>query len=224
RVTISGTRYKTFELLPVFLSRKFQRHWREAAKAADRHVGIVLLILRERQKRFVGVTRKRVGRRQQRVCADSIRIRIEGCAQRSHRLLVAPQQDESMSLTVQPGPPRGVARAKPVSLRKPVEGSQWIAEIQRREADLLVGPRLTRILGDHCFCGSDALFELTLRPAQSSACLQRDKVARLDCQRAREQLLGLEQPLLVPGWVITVEHFEYERGRDAGQSVDVLRL
>src|SRR5262249_52827696 len=122
--------------------------------------------------------------------------------------LVAPQQDESMSLTVQPGPPRGVARAKPVSLRKPVDGSQWIAEIQRREADLLVGPR----------------FELALRPAQSSACLQRDKVARLDGQRARKQFLGLGQPLLVPGSVITVEHFEYERRRDAGQSVDVLRL
>src|SRR6516164_5675053 len=113
-----------------------------------------------------------------------------------------------MSLTVQPGPPRGVARAKPVSLCKPVEGSEWIAEI----------------LGDHCFCGSDALFELALRPAERSACLQRDKVAWLDCQRARKQFLGLEQPLLVPGSVITVEHFEYERSRDAGQSVDVLRL
>src|SRR5262249_24583678 len=42
--------------------------------------------------------------------------------------------------------------------------------------------------------------------------------------RARKQFLGLEQPLLVPGSVITVEHFEYERSRDAGQSVDVLRL
>src|SRR5262249_5583303 len=129
-----------------------------------------------------------------------------------------------MSLTVQPGPPRRVARAKPVSLCKPVEGSQRIAEIHRREADLLVSPRLTGVLGDHCFCGSDALFELALRPAQSSACLQRGKVARPDRPRAREQFLGLEQPLLVPGLVITVEHFEYERSRDAGQSVDVLRL
>src|SRR5205807_875844 len=113
--------FKTFELLPVFPGRQIQRHRREAAKAADRDVGIVLLILRERQTRFVGVTRKRVGRRQQRVRADSVRIRIEGRAQKSHRLLVAPQQDESVSLTVQPGPPRGVARAKPVSLCKPVE-------------------------------------------------------------------------------------------------------
>src|SRR5262245_42849445 len=129
-----------------------------------------------------------------------------------------------MSLTVQPGPPGGVARAKPVSLCKPVEGSSWIAEIQRREADLLVGPRLPGILGDHCFCGSDALFELAPRPAQSSACLQRDKVARLDCQRARKQFLGLEQPLLVPRLVITIEHFEYERSRDTSQSVDVLWL
>src|SRR5262245_64810430 len=40
--------FKTFELLPVFLGRQFQRHWREAPKAADRDVGIVLLILRER--------------------------------------------------------------------------------------------------------------------------------------------------------------------------------
>src|SRR5262245_3776284 len=95
--------------------------------------------------------------------------------QRSHRLLIASQEDESMSLTVQPGPARGVARAKPVSLCKPVEGRDWTAEIHRREADLLVGPRLTGILGDHCFCGSDALFELALRPAQSSVCLQRDK-------------------------------------------------
>src|SRR5262249_4934206 len=198
--------------------------WREAAKAADRDVGIVLLILRERQTRLVDLTGKRVGRRQQRVGADRIRIRIEGRMQRSHRLLIAFQQDESMSLTVQPGPARGVAWAKSVSLCKPVEGRDWTAEIHRREADLLVGPRLTRIFADHCFCGSDALFELALRPAQSSACLQRDKVAWLDCQRARKQLLGLEQPLLVPGWVITVEHFEYERSRDAGQSVDVLRL
>src|SRR5215813_7792440 len=129
-----------------------------------------------------------------------------------------------MSLTVQPGPPGGVARAKPVGLCKPVEGSEWIAEIHRREADLLVGPRLTGILGDHCFCGSDALFELALRPAERSACLQRDKVAWLGRQRARKQLLGLEQPLLVSRSVISVEHFEYERSRDAGQSVDVLRL
>src|SRR5262245_35423059 len=76
--------------------------------------------------------------------------------QRSHRLLIASQEDESMSLTVQPGPARGVARAKPVSLCKPVEGRDWTAEIHRREADLLVGPRLTGIFGDHCFCGSDA--------------------------------------------------------------------
>src|SRR5262249_39631704 len=82
----------------------------------------------------------------------------------------------------------------------------------------------TGIFADHRFCGSDALFELALRPAESSACLQRDKVAWLDRQRARKPLLGLEQPLLVPGSVITVEHFEYERSRDAGQSVDVLRL
>src|SRR5262245_36055669 len=125
--------FKTFELLPVFLGRQFQRHWRETAKAADREVGIVLLILRERQTRLVDLTRKRVGRRQQRVGADRIRIRIEGRAQRSHRLLIAPQQDESVALTVQPGPARGVARAKPVSLRKPVEGRYWTAEIHRRE-------------------------------------------------------------------------------------------
>src|SRR5215470_4815641 len=129
-----------------------------------------------------------------------------------------------MSLAVQPSPPRGVARAKPVSLRKPVDGPEWIAEIQRREADLLVGPGFTGIFGDHGFCGSDAFFELALRPAQRSACLERDKVARLDRQRARKQLLGREQSLLVPGLVITVEHFEYERRRDAGQRVDVIRL
>src|SRR5262245_56129417 len=190
--------FKTFELLPVFLGRQFQRHWREAAKAADRDVGIVPLILRERQTRLVDLTRERVGRRQQRVGANRIRIRIEGCAQRSHRLLIALQQDESMSLTVQPGPPGGVARAKPVSLCKPVEGRYRTAEIHRREADLLVGPRLTGIFADYRFCGSDALVELALRPAQSSACLQRDKVVRLDSQRACKQFLGLSQPLLVP--------------------------
>src|SRR5262249_42190783 len=129
-----------------------------------------------------------------------------------------------MSLTVQPGPPGGVARAKPVSLCKPIEGSQWIAEIHRREADLLVGPWLTGIFADRRFCGGDALFELAARPTQSSARLQRRNVARLDCQRARKQFLGLKQPFLVPGSVITVEHFEYQRRRDAGQSVDVLRL
>src|SRR5262249_8090623 len=32
------------------------------------------------------------------------------------------------------------------------------------------------------------------------------------------------QPLLVTGSVITVEHFEYEGGRDAGQRVDVVWL
>src|SRR5262249_58758733 len=105
-----------------------------------------------------------------------------------------------------------------------VDGSQWIAEIQRRETDLLVGPGFSGILGDHGFCGSDALFELALRPAQSSACLERDQVARLDRQRARKQLLGRQQSLLVPGLALTVEHFEYERRRDAGQRVDVIRL
>src|SRR5262249_19517115 len=83
---------------------------------------------------------------------------------------------------------------------------------------------LTGIFADYRFCGSDALFELALRPTQRSACLQRDKMARLDGQRARKQFLGLSQPLLVPRLVITVEHFEYERSRDAGQSIDVLRL
>src|SRR5262249_41422914 len=156
--------------------------------------------------------------------AHRIRIRIEGCPQRSHCLLIAPQQDEGMPLTVQPGPPRGVARANPVGLCKPVEGRYWIAEIHRREADLLVGPWLSGIFADHRFCGSDALFELALRPAQRSARLQRGQVARLERKRAGKQFLGLSQPLLAPGSVITVEHFEYERSRDAGQSVDVLRL
>src|SRR5262249_891705 len=107
---------------------------------------------------------------------------------------------------------------------KPVEGRDWTAEIHRREADLLVGPRLTGIFADHRFCGSDALFELALRPAQSSACLQRDKLARLDGQPPRKQFLSLEQTFLGPGSGITGEHLEYERSRDAGQSIDVLRL
>jgi len=53
--------FETFELPPVFLARQIQRHWRETPKAADRDVGIVPLILRERQTRLVDVTRKRVG-------------------------------------------------------------------------------------------------------------------------------------------------------------------
>src|SRR5262249_30264040 len=40
--------FKTFELLAVFLGRQIQRHWREAPKAADRDIRIVLLILPER--------------------------------------------------------------------------------------------------------------------------------------------------------------------------------
>src|SRR5262249_44177139 len=40
--------FKTFELLAVFLGRQIQRHRREAPKAADRDIRIVLLILPER--------------------------------------------------------------------------------------------------------------------------------------------------------------------------------
>jgi len=39
--------FKTFELPSVFLARQIQWHWGEAPKAADRDVGIVLLIVRE---------------------------------------------------------------------------------------------------------------------------------------------------------------------------------
>jgi len=35
---LHGRLFKTFELLPVFLGRQFQRHWREAAKTADRDI------------------------------------------------------------------------------------------------------------------------------------------------------------------------------------------
>src|SRR5215468_3125617 len=96
---------------------------------------------------------------------------------------MAPQQDESMSPTIQPSPPPGVARAKPLGLCKPIEGSCGIAKIHRREADLLVSPRLAGIFSDHRLGGSDAIFELALRSKKCSSCLQQNKVARLDCQR-----------------------------------------
>jgi hypothetical protein len=38
--------FQTFELLPVFLGRQIQRYWRQTPKAADRDIGMVLLILR----------------------------------------------------------------------------------------------------------------------------------------------------------------------------------
>src|SRR5207248_373377 len=106
-------------------------------------VGTSLKVRGGRRSSFVGATEQREGRCKERVRRQVFRIGVERTDQRADGLLIAPEKNESMPATVQPGPPPRIAWADSIGLSKPIEGLFCPAEIHGRQADFLVGPWLT---------------------------------------------------------------------------------
>jgi hypothetical protein len=59
-------------------------------------------------------------------------IGVERADQRADGFLVAPEKNERVASTIQPGPPPRIARADTIGLGEPLEGLVRIAEIQGR--------------------------------------------------------------------------------------------
>src|SRR5262245_40443147 len=116
-------------------------------------------------------------------------IGVERADQRADGFLIAPEKNERVTSTVQPGPPARVARADAIRLGEPLEGLFRLAEIQGRQADLLVGPWLAGIFHNDCFGCDNSVIESALRAPQRGLRLQGHEVTGLDRERAIEQLL-----------------------------------
>src|SRR5262249_62349501 len=93
-----------------------------------------------------------------------LRIGIERANQRTHGLLVAPEQNERVTATVEPGPPSRIARADAVGFGEPLESLLRLAEGQTRQADLLIRPRLAGVFHCHRFGPGHGLVESALPP------------------------------------------------------------
>src|SRR6266545_973674 len=157
--------------------------------------------------------------------SKTFRPNIAECIdQRADCVLVTPEKNQCVASTVQPGPPPGVARADAIVLSEPIEGLFRLAEIQSRQADLLVGPRLARIFRDDRFGRDNAVVESPLRPPQRGVRLQGHEVTRVDRKHAIEQPLRPAQPVVSARFVVPVEEFENERRGDASQTIDAGRL
>src|SRR4249919_914530 len=213
-----------FVLLPVLRARQCEGNRRKATECRYPRVGISLQIGGERGSCLVGAIQERVGRGQESVGCEVFWIGVEGAGQRVDGLLVPPEQNESVPSSVQPGPSRRVARTDTVGLDEPLERLLRPPEIYVRQADLLVGPRFAGILHDDRLGYGNGIVELALRAPKRRLRLQGHEVRRFDRASLIEQQLRLAQPFVIPGFVVTVQEFEYERGGDAGQAIDAGRL
>src|SRR5262245_53768002 len=106
--------------------------------------------------------------------------------QRADGFLVAPEKNQRVASTVQPGPLPRVARTDAIGLGEPFEGLFRLAEIQSRQADFLVGPRLAGIFHDDGFGRDNSVIESALGAPQRSVRLQSHKVTGLDREGAIE--------------------------------------
>jgi hypothetical protein len=129
-----------------------------------------------------------------------------------------------MTSTVQPSPPRRIARTDAIRLREPIQGLFRLAKIQGRQADLFVGPRLAGIFHDDRFGCGNGVVESTLRTPQRGIRLQSHKVPGLDRERVIEQPLRLPKPLVALRFVVAVEEFEDERRGHPCEAVGAGRL
>src|SRR5262249_53276427 len=150
-------------------------------------------------------TEEAVGRREKSVRRGVLGIGVERAGQRADGFLITPEKNESVASTVEPGPPSRVARADAIGLGEPFEGLLRLAEIQGRQADFLVGPRLAGMFHDYRFGDDNSVVESALRAPQRGIRLQGQEMTGLDRERAIEQPLRPAQPLLRPGVVIAVE-------------------
>src|SRR5215470_4624748 len=211
-------------LLLVRRAGKHERNWRTRAECRHSGAGTSFHIRRECRASLVGAIEERVGRREESVCKMVFWIGVERADQRADGFLVASEKNERVASTVQPGPPTRVPRADAIRFGEPLKGLFGLAEIQGRQADLLVGPWLAGIFHNDCFSCDNGVIESALRAPQRGIRLQGHEVTGLDRERTIEQLLRLAQPLVPPGFVVAVEEFEDERCAYTSQAIDAGRL
>src|SRR5262249_59010371 len=95
-----------------------------------------------------------------------LRIAIARANQRTHGLLVAPEQNERVTTTVEPGPPSRIARADAVGFGEPLESLLRLAQVQTRQAALLIRPPLAGIFPDDRFRPGQCIVETSPPPPQ----------------------------------------------------------
>src|SRR5262245_24347105 len=110
------------EQLPVRRAGERQRNRRKLAERRYSRSRTSFQVGGERRARLLGATEEAVGRREKSVRRGVLGIGVERAGQRADGFLIAPEKNESVASTVQPGPPSRVARADAIGLGEPFEG------------------------------------------------------------------------------------------------------
>src|SRR5262249_16201854 len=143
-------------LLLVRRAGKHERNGRTRAECRHSGAGTSFQIRRECRASLVGAIEERVGRREESVRKMVFWIGVERADQRADGFLVASEKNERVAPTLHPRPPTtgpapGVPRAAGIRSGEPLKGFFGLAEIQGRQADLLVGPWLAGIFHNDRF-------------------------------------------------------------------------
>ena len=151
--SLAQTLPDTFVLLLVPEACQRERNRRTFSESRYPSGWTHLLVTGKHLSSFVATTDERVGRSEESVGVETSRIGLERARERSDGFLVTPEKNKRVTPAVQPGPPPGVTRSQSISLGEPTECLFRPAEVQGRQPNFLVRPRLARILGDHRLVG-----------------------------------------------------------------------
>src|SRR5262249_35358946 len=129
-------------LLLVRRGGKHERNWRTRAECRHSGAGTSFQIRRECRASLVGPIQERAGCGEEGMCKMLFGIGVDGADHRADGSLVASEKNERVASPAQPGTPTRVPRADASRFGDPLKGLFGHAEIQDRQADLLVGPWL----------------------------------------------------------------------------------